>query len=108
LQTADKKSNPLYATQGSPGMGKSALIDLLSSLSWQQVRELSPAGASDEFCQWVVDSVHVSIDFNGFQTPSDHELGNVERIISVRLLHRYSESREFTFGFPQFIRFVIC
>ena len=89
-------------------MGKSALIDLLSSLSFDQVRDLSPAGASDEFCHWVVDSVHVSIDFNGFQTPSDHELGDVERLIAVRMMHRYSESCEFLFGVPQLIRFMTC
>ena len=56
-------------------MGKSALIDLLSSLSLEQVRDLSPAGASDEFCHWVVDSVHVSIDFNGTKVGLDESIG---------------------------------
>jgi hypothetical protein len=81
--------NPLYAMQASPGMGKSALIDQLSSLSFKQVRELSPTSASDEFCQWVVDSVHVSIDLKSFHTLDDSELVNDSRMIAVRLLHRY-------------------
>jgi hypothetical protein len=75
-------------------MGKSALIDLLSSLSLEQVRELRPAGASDEFCQWVVDSVHVSIDFNGFQTIDNSELVDLKRMIAIRLLHRCAHSSE--------------
>jgi hypothetical protein len=89
---ADKQFNPLLATQASPGMGKSAVIDAISHMSFEQVREVAPPGAPDEFCHWFVNSVHVSIDFNGWQTPMEAELEQpdaVERMMAVRVLHRF-------------------
>jgi hypothetical protein len=73
-------------------LGKSAIIDAISHMSLDQVREVAPPGAPDEFCLWFVNSVHVSIDFNGWQTPMEAELEQpirVERMMAVRVLHRF-------------------
>jgi hypothetical protein len=70
LQCADKYANPILATQASRGMGKSSLMDAIRSLTEAQVRALSPAAATAEFCAEVASSIRIPVDYNGIQEPS--------------------------------------
>ena len=88
LQCTDKSANPILATQASPGMGKSSLMDAICSLTEAQVRALSPAAATDEFCAAVASSIRIPVDYHGVQAP--HVLVDVpypQTGLALRILH---------------------
>jgi hypothetical protein len=88
LQCADKSASPILATQASPGMGKSSLMDAICSLTEAQVRELSPAAATTEFCAEVASSIRIPVDYHGFQAPSVViDVPYPEIGIALRILH---------------------
>ena len=114
VPSADKRDNPILATQASPGMGKSSFIDLLCSLTIDQVRALSPVGASDDFCHSVSDSQRVVVDYNGNQSVVPGlDVAHPETGLALRILHSYGASagvlrppRDFDFRFCNFHRCV--
>jgi hypothetical protein len=88
-QVSDKKQNPLIATQASPGMGNSTFIDVLAMLSFQQIKELSPAQSTDAFHRSVAESVCVTVDYNGYQGVFPFDQKNAVVGFSLRILHSY-------------------
>jgi hypothetical protein len=88
FQCTDKSANPILATQASPGMGKSSLMDAICSLTEAQVRELSPAAATDEFCAAVASSIRIPVDYNGIQAPLVViDVPYPETGLALRILH---------------------
>ena len=85
----DKSLNPILATQASPGMGKSSFIDVLCSLTLDDVRKLGPAGVSEDFCISISKSQRVVIDFNGVQNVKDFDLSHPVGGLALRVLHSY-------------------
>ena len=87
----DKRDNPYLATQASPGMGKSSFIDLLCSLTTDQVRELSPAAAvaSGQLCESFSESQRIVVDYNGNQGVIDIDLTHTQTGLALRILHSY-------------------
>ena len=93
VPSADKRDNPILTTQASPGMGKSSFIDLLCSLTIDQVRALSPVGASDDFCHSVSDSQRVVVDYRGNQdVVPGLDVAHPETGLALRILHSYGAS----------------
>ena len=72
-------------------MGKSSFIDLLCSLTTDQVRELSPAAAvaSGKFCESFGESQRIVVDYNGNQSVIDLDLSHPETGLALRILHSY-------------------
>ena len=89
FQSGDKASNPLLATQASPGMGKSSLFDAICSLTEAQVRLLSPSAATPAFCKAVASSLRLTIDYNGIQSPSEMDIKYPVTGLAIRILHSY-------------------
>ena len=89
VQSADKDANPLVATIASPGMGKSTLIDAITSLTLEQIKELSPSDSTDEFHRAMSESARIPIDYNGYQPVSRLDLEHPEAAAGLRILHSY-------------------
>jgi hypothetical protein len=89
FQSTDKADNPLIATQASPGMGKSALIDALNSLSLEQISHMSPSDSTAEFHRAMSCSIRVTIDYNGYQSIIDEDLTHPVATLGLRILHSY-------------------
>ena len=89
LQDFDKTRNPILATQGAPGMGKSSFLDALAFLKYSVVRQLCPPDATEEFCRGVHGSVRVSVDYNGYQSPSKIDVDYPVFGLAIRILHSY-------------------
>ena len=70
-------------------MGKSSFIDLLCSLTFEQVRALAPVEASDAFCRSISESQRVVVDYNGNQSTRDMDGKYPNRGLACRALHRY-------------------
>ena len=79
--------NPILATQGAPGMGKSTFLDALAFMGYDVVRRLSPPEATEEFCRAIESSIRVSIDYNGYQTPTDFDIKSPVAGLALRMLH---------------------
>ncbi len=74
-------------------MGKSTLIDALTSLSLAQIAQLSPATSTAEFHQAMSDSICVTIDYNGYQPVMDLDLVYPVAGAGFRILHSYVSLR---------------
>ena len=70
-------------------MGKSSLFDAICSLTEAQVRSLSPAAASPEFCKDVSSSLRLTVDYNGIQSPSEMDVKHPVTGLAIRILHSY-------------------
>ena len=92
-QSGEKEANPLLATQASPGMGKSSLIDAICSLTEAQVRELSPADSTPEFHKAMSSSLGLTIDYNGIQSPLEIDVKHPVTGLAIRILHSYVRAR---------------
>jgi hypothetical protein len=114
-QCTDKSANPILATQASPGMGKSSLMDAICSLTEAQVRKLSPAAATDEFCANVATSIRIPVDYNDIQAPSEVDVKHPKTGLALRILHSFviacsfrSDLRFATFDHILFDTDVVC
>lgn len=81
--------NPLIAAKASHGMGQSTLIDALSSLSFEQIAQMSPTDSSAEFHRQVLHSIRVPIAYNAFQPVMDLDLKHPAAAAGLRILHSY-------------------
>ncbi len=89
MQACDKQSNPILATQASPGMGKSSFIDAICSLDQSMIRKLAPVDATDAFCAAIASSVRIPLDYNGFQTINADDVDRPIEGIAHRIVHSY-------------------
>ena len=70
-------------------MGKSALIDALTSLSLEQIAQMSPALATVEFHRAMAESIRVTIDYNSYQIVTERDLQYPLATLGLRILHSY-------------------
>jgi hypothetical protein len=81
--------NPLISTQASPGMGQSTLIDALTSLSHEQIAQMSPTESTAEFHRAVSESIRVTIAYDDYQPVMDLDLKHPVAAAGFRILHSY-------------------
>jgi hypothetical protein len=80
-------------THASPGMGKSSLFDAICLLSEAQVRSLSPAAATAEFCKATSSSLRITVDYKYTQPVSEIDIQDPTTGLATRILHSYVSAR---------------